>query len=158
MEICDTYDASGNRTGRTVIRGAELPDGEYYLAVHVWIRNEQGDYLIQQRAPHLIYPGVWASTAGMVQAGEDSMTGAIREIAEELGIQTTPAQFKPLMRLCTDNRVEDVWLVDLPNTTTATVTLGPEVTDWRWAAKSTLRQMIQSGSFYAYSYFDQLPD
>lgn len=158
MEICDIYDASGSRTGRTVIRGTELAAGEYYLAVHVWIRDEQGNYLIQQRAPHLIYPGVWATTAGMVQAGEDSITGAIREIAEEVGVPVNPAQFTPLLRLNTDDRIEDVWLIHVSNASAAAVILGPEVTDWRWASKNTLRQMIHSGDFFAYSYFDQLPE
>lgn len=55
VEICDVVDEFGTRTGRVVTRGTELAVDEFYLAVHVWIRDENGEYLIQRRAPHLEY-------------------------------------------------------------------------------------------------------
>ena len=77
--MCAVVDEQGAPSGRTVARGAPLAPGEYFLVVHVWIRDEAGDYLVQQRAhDRATDPGVWAVTAGYVQAGEDSLSAALR--------------------------------------------------------------------------------
>src|SRR5260221_4806945 len=111
MELCDLVDELGARTGRTAARGTALAPGEYYLVVHVWIQDEAGDYLVQQRAhDRATDPGVWATTAGYVQAGEDSLAAAVRETHEELRLQLQPTQFRWLKRHALDDRVEDVLL------------------------------------------------
>ena len=38
-EIWDLYDADGRRTGRTMQRGEEVPEGMYHLCVHIWPVN-----------------------------------------------------------------------------------------------------------------------
>ena len=87
IELLDLYTANGERTGRTAPRGTPPAPGELYLVVHVWIRDEAGRYLIQQRAHHLPdAPGIWAVTAGHLQAGEDSLAAALRETREEVGL------------------------------------------------------------------------
>src|SRR4051794_21644434 len=111
MEWCDVVDAQGAPTGRTVARGTVLAAGEHYRVVHVWIRDEAGDYLVQQRAhDRPVDPGVWAVTAGYVQAGEDSQSAALRETCEELGLPLRPDQLQRLHQHALDNRVEDIWL------------------------------------------------
>jgi len=45
VEICDVVDEFGTRTGRVVTRGTELAPREFYLVVHVWIRDENSNYL-----------------------------------------------------------------------------------------------------------------
>ncbi len=64
-------------------------DGLWHKSVHVWIVNDKNQILLQQRcAEKKFYPNVWDSSfAGHVGAGEDSITSAIREGEEELGIQ-----------------------------------------------------------------------
>lgn len=159
MEMCDVLDASGTRTGRTVARGTKLADGEYYLVVQIWIRSESGEYLIQRRAlDHTSAPGMWATTAGQVLAGEESIPGAIREVNEELGLQLSPAPFKRFDRLAQNNLMQDIWLVEVSQDSIGTPEMGTEVMAWKWASKNEIRQMIKQGEFFAYSYFDQLPD
>ena len=158
MEICDVYDESGQHTGQRVARGTRLQAGHYYLAVNIWIRNESGEYLIQQRALHLkSAPGIWATTVGYVIAGEESLAGAIREVMEELNLQLSPVQLRHFDRFRTPPRIEDVWMADILSNA-----MGPEagedVADWKWASKEEIRQMIRDGVFFAYSYFDQLPE
>ncbi len=158
MEICDVFDESGTHTGRTAVRGTELRQGEYYLVVQVWMRDEMGEYLVQQRAlNHISAPGIWATTAGYVLAGEESISGAVREVEEELGLRLSTDDMRRLMRLRMENRIEDVWLAAVTKASTAPV-IGPEVADWKWASKAELQQMIRSGEFFAYSYFDELPE
>ncbi|MBZ0315318.1 MAG: NUDIX domain-containing protein [Anaerolineae bacterium] len=159
MELCDIFDASGTWTGRTVARGTELPPGEYYRVVQVWIRNENGDYLVQQRALHLVSgPGMWATTAGYVLTGEESVAGAVREVREELGLELTPSQFRLFDRMAMNHLLQDIWLVEVSSAEIGQPMLGPEVADWQWASKNALARMIEAHAFFAYSYFARLPD
>jgi len=159
MELCDIVDEFGTRTGRTVKRGTKLTPGEFILVVHVWIRDETGRYLIQQRAFDLRDdPGVWATTAGHVQAGEDSLAGAIREAQEELGLQLAAAQFRRLDQLKMKNRIEDLWLFEVSRNSLGAPTVGPEVADWKWVSKAELEHLASQGDFFAYSYLGDLPE
>ncbi|MBZ0299537.1 MAG: NUDIX domain-containing protein [Anaerolineae bacterium] len=125
----------------------------------MWIRNEAGQYLIQQRAPHLISaPGIWATTAGYVQAGEDSLTAALREVHEELGLRLSPDSFRRFERLVGNHLMQDIWLVDVIRCSVGTPIMGLEVADWQWASKNEITHMIGYGDFFAYSYFDRLPE
>jgi 8-oxo-dGTP diphosphatase len=155
MEICNIVDELGNRTGRVVTRGMNLAPGEFYPVVHVWIRDKLSNYLIQQRAFHLASsPGAWAVTVGYVLAGEDSISGAIREVKEELGIQLSSSQLKLIDRHTMENRVEDVWLADISRSSMGSPILGPEVADWKWVSKAELEQMVNQNDFFRYSYFN----
>ena len=157
METCDIVDESGNRTGLVAPRGSELSPGEFFPVVHVWIRDEFGNYLIQQRAFHRPSdPGVWAVTAGYVLEGEDSLPGAIREVEEELGIQLSPSHLKRFDRHALENRLEDIWLADISRSSMSTPALGPEVADWKWVSKVELEQMVSRNDFFRYSYFDNI--
>jgi len=159
MELCDIVDEFGTRTGRAVTRGTKLTPGEFILVVHVWIRDETGRYLIQQRALNLKDdPGIWATTAGHVQSGEDSLAGAIREAGEEVGLQLAPTQFRRLDRLKMGHRIEDLWLAEVSRTAISAPTLGPEVADCKWVSKAELEQLASQGDFFAYSYLGDLPE
>ena len=127
--------------------------------VHVWIRDEAGDYLVQQRAhDRATNPGVWAVTAGYVQAGEDSLAAARRETLEELGLSLLPDQFRLLERHALDDRVEDIWLATVTRAALGSPQAGAEVADWKWASKTVLSELIGRGEFFGYSYFGSLPD
>jgi len=158
MEMCDVVDEQGAATGRCVARGTPLRPGDYYLVVHVWIQDESGAYLVQQRAfDRPTDPGVWATTAGQVQAGEDGLAAALREVSEELGLDLTPAHFRRLMRHAMEDRVEDIWLATVTRAVLGPPRPGPEVADWKWASKAMLIDLARRGEFFGYSYLDKLP-
>jgi 8-oxo-dGTP pyrophosphatase MutT (NUDIX family) len=157
VETCDIVDGFGNRTGRVATRGTYLAAGEFYPVVHVWIRDEFRNYLIQQRAFHLASgPGIWATTVGYVLAGEESVSAAIREVQEELGIQIFPLHLKRIDRHALENRVEDVWLADVLSSSIGTPIPGTEVADWKWVSTVELQQLVSQNDFFRYSYFDHL--
>lgn len=60
-----------------------------HRAVHVWLIDERDRVLLQMRSPNKDqYPSTWTSSAsGHVDAGEDYGSAAVRELAEELGLQ-----------------------------------------------------------------------
>ena len=159
MELWDVLTAEGEPTGRTKVRGQKLLSGEYHLFVHIWIQNDKKEYLIQKRADHLEWqPGVWAITGGSVLAGEDSLTGAIRETSEEVGINLQAAQMTFIARLQRFDGFADIWLATGDTHQWGDVHLGPEVSQIRWVTKQQIQQMISNGEFFAFHYLDMLPD
>lgn len=155
VEKWDLYTKYRENTGKEHIRGEELPDGYYYLVVHVWIRNSKGEYLISQRAADCtIFPLKWECTGGSVIKGENSIEGAIRETKEEVGITLLPGQGELLFsKICGEidgtrfNNIMDVWLfnydgeVSLDNATTA------EVADFRWMKTDEIKELYDRGDF-----------
>ena len=94
-EIWDLYNEKRELTGRDQIRGEEIPQGYYHLVVHVWIRNSNGKYLISQRsADRPMNPLKWECVGGSVLKGEDSLSGALRETREEVGLLLSPESGK----------------------------------------------------------------
>lgn len=156
-------DKNRNRTGRTVERGQPMAQDEYHLVVHVWVVTPKGEFLISRRTPNKTFPGMWESSGGSAVAGEDSLTAAIRETREELGISLVPSNgmvFRSYRRQkynCPD--FLDVWLfvqdVSLDN-----VTYQPGETDGAMlATQAQLEDMIKQGRFIGrdiYPYLDEL--
>lgn len=162
MELWDLYDENRVRTGRTMIRGEEIPTDLCHLVVHVWIRNSAGEYLISQRgSDRPTFPLKWECVGGSVVAGEDSLTGAIRETKEEVGVELNPDSGRVVMsktRRIVDgkkyNDILDVWLfrydgpVDLTDATTA------EVAQVRWMTVPQIRAVMDAGELvYTLEYF-----
>lgn len=151
MEKWDLYTEYREKTGKEHIRGIEIPDGFYHLVVHVWIKNNKGQFLVSKRAADRpSNPLMWECTGGSVIKGEDSLNGAIRETKEETGIDLQKENGKLLfskIRKKNYNDIMDVWLfkynggLSLKNATTA------EVAECKWASPEEIRQMYDKGEF-----------
>lgn len=153
MELCDVVDKLGNRTGRVVERGTKLSPEEFYPVIHVWIRDENNNYLIQQRALHReSNPGMWCTTVGYVMSGEESINGAIREVDEELGIRLLQSQLNRIDRHALDNRFEEVWVAEVSKDSIDTPELGDEVADYKWVSRDELELLVNRGEVFRYSY------
>jgi 8-oxo-dGTP diphosphatase len=159
LELWDVLDGDGRRKGRVMVRGDEIQPGDYHLVVHVWIKNDRGEYLIQKRADTVEqWPGVWATTGGSVIAGEDSLSGAVREVKEELGLALDSSTLRRLMRHARRTALVDVWLAEVATEDTSGSYPGPEVSEIMWASKRQIKDMIDSGDFFPYDYLEILPD
>ena len=87
-ELIDIYDAQGRKTGVAERSKAHGDNTLLHRAAHVLVFSADGRLLLQKRSLHKrIQPGKWdASVGGHLAAGEDFLTGARRELAEELGL------------------------------------------------------------------------
>ena len=96
MEYFDVLNDKGEKTGITKPRNEVHRDGDWHRTVHVWIFNPKGDILLQRRSSNKdSNPNkLDLSCGGHLSAGDDSITGAIRELKEELGIDATPSDLK----------------------------------------------------------------
>ena len=86
IEYWDVYDINRNKTGKIIKNIEKLLSNEYHLFVQVWIMNDKGLFLSQQRAKNMKWPLMWCANGGNAKAGEDSYTCAKREIKEELDL------------------------------------------------------------------------
>lgn len=148
LEFWDVVDEHGNRTGRLHERGKPMKRGEYHLSVSVWIVNSNNEFLISQRTPTQIAPNMWETTGGSAIAGEDSLTAALRESNEELGITLDPKNGYIFKSYTYPHSIGDgaayieVWIfrqeVDI-----STVVLQPtETCKAIWTNKEQIKQMI----------------
>jgi len=149
METWDILDENGNKTGRIVERGENLTQGEYHLVVDVWIMNLKNEFLISRRTPSKHPdPGKWNPVCGSAIAGEDSISSALRETKEELGINLDTQNGKLVKRfICDPESIIDVWLFK-QNVDINTVQLQTEETDdIMWATSKMIKQMIDDNDF-----------
>lgn len=94
-EIFDIVDENGNPTGETITRAKAHDEGIRHRTAHIWVvRDNNGEYevLLQKRALNKdSFPGRYdTSSAGHIQAGDEPLESAIRELSEELGILAEP--------------------------------------------------------------------
>lgn len=93
-EYFDILDENGNKTGKIKLRSEVHRDGDWHKSVHIWIINDKGDILLQRRCatkdsnPNMLD----ISCAGHLTAGDESLSGAIRELKEELNLDVKPEE------------------------------------------------------------------
>jgi 8-oxo-dGTP diphosphatase len=112
MEKVDLYNSRRELTGETSERN-NVPEGRYRLSVHVWIRNEENNILIQQRSSdRKIFPNMWTNTGGAVSSGQTSLETAIRELKEELDVNVNTEKLELVCSYKRKTDFVDVWLLN----------------------------------------------
>ena len=140
-EYWDLYDANRNPLGRTIKRGDAFGEGEYYVCCEIWIQNSKGQLLVTQRHPNKKAGGQWEFTGGGVLAGETTEQAAVRELAEETGIDAEENELSLLEVYQHKNYFMDIFVLkkDLDITT---LSLQPEeVVDAKWVSPEELLAM-----------------
>jgi len=132
MELWDLYTADRTLTGQQIERGQKVEKGK----------------------------GLWAITGGSVIAGENSEQGLIREIDEELGIQLTfNEDFKIWDSYAKYDCIFDIWVLRWTDKyEKLKIVPGEEVSDYKWASKEDIFNMIENGNFHDYKkeYFNTI--
>lgn len=154
MEIWDLYNKNREIIG-SQIRGEPIPDNAYHLVAHIWIKNKKGEFLISRRSEtRPTHPLLWECPGGSVLKGENSLSGALRETKEEVGIDLKPNTGTLIFSKIYDttdnkrlNAILDVWLfnydgdVDLKKATTN------EVCDIKWMTKEEIKKCFDEKQF-----------
>lgn len=158
MELWNIYDKYRHMTDRIHERGKEMKPGDHHLAVHVWIVNDDGQYLIQRRQPWKMgFPNMWdCSAAGSAIMGDDSEQAAIREAKEEIGIDLDMERAERLFTVKFPVGFDDIWLVRQNIAIEELQLQEEEVADAKWASEEEIKEMVKNDEFIPFNYFDLL--
>ncbi len=151
MELWDLYDNQRRLIGKTHFRGKIIPEGCYHLVVHVWIRNSKGEYLISQRSANRpTFPLMWECVGGSALHGEDSLSAALREVKEEVGIALEPQNGKVIHSLIgriinsvRSSDILDVWLFQYDGDVLLTDATSDEVTQVQWMTFKQINHLFK---------------
>jgi len=148
MELIDIYDKNGNKIDTARPKEQPLKDGEYKLAVGMWIVNDEGQIFLTKRAPEKRYmPNKWENPAGHVQSGEDCIAAIIRELKEETGLTVTPEQITFFGASCAAPYLGRDYGVRM-NFDLSVIQLQPgETSDAKWVSFEEFRKMLNEDAF-----------
>ena len=144
-EILDIYDGERKMLGYTKRRGEPLNDGEFIVAVGIWIVDGNGKLLITKRSMQKRYaPGKWENTGGHLKHGEEPVAAVIRELYEETGIKVAREDVRFLGTSKAAPFFGDNFIAFVNDTSGIKLQPG-ETSDARWVSLNELEQMMQSG-------------
>jgi len=160
MEYWDIYDKDRNKTGKIIKRGERMLEGEFHLIVHIWIKNSNNEFLIQQRSEKVKNPLVWSATGGSAVAGEDSFTAALREAREELGLDLTNEKGYlfdiDIYEEDGQQYISDTYLYFMDLKVEDLKLQKEEVKQAKFEKMSVIKKMMAEGNFFIYEYLDKL--
>lgn len=156
-EHWDLYDGAGQKTGKIHLRGTKVPEGCFHKVVHIWIQNSKGELLMQKRSDKVDNcPGEWAATGGSVQAGEEPLISAVRELSEELGIMVTAEELQYCLMVRRKDAFCYVYLVKKDIPVDALTLQECEVAAAEWMSVETIERMVEEGTMHRYVYREML--
>ena len=172
-EMLNVVDENGEQTGDLVGREEAHEKGIRHRTAHVWLYREKNgsvQLLLQKRSEHKDYPGCYdISAAGHLRAGESSLSCALRELGEELGITADEKDLhrcgkrvfcfrgktkngRPFM----DNQVSDVYLLRCEKEETEFSLDADETEEVRWFFFSDCFEKVKSNGFRHCIYTEEL--
>ena len=153
MELWDVLDKERNLTGETMERGW-LKKGQFHLIVNVWIQNDEGKFLISKRTGNKRWPHLWGCTIGSAIKGDDSITTALKETTEELGITLNEKEgylFKEYINYVNDDKdcgeFIDVYIFNQNVNLKDIILQEEETVDVMWASKEEILTMMENNEF-----------
>ncbi len=162
IELWDIYDINRKKTGRTVERGKPMAQDEYHIVVNVWIRGSDGKWLISKRSPNKHYGNLWECCGGSAIAGEESISAALREAKEELGIELATENghlfTSAIRQYRTFPDFLDVWVFHHDCDISNIVLQDGETCDAKWATSEEILEMERTGEFIPMNVFPYMID
>ena len=144
MELVDKYDNKRRPLNKTSERRDKI-DGEYRLSTHIWIINSNG-ILIQKRAiTKKKNPDKWSIHGGAVDAGETTLSAAIRETHEEVGIDLSEDDLELMISYKHKYTITDVYLTKKEIPIEAVTIQKEEVQEAKYVSFEEFEQMILDG-------------
>ena len=129
-------------------RGQPIPNGLNKLSVHVWIVNDNGEYLLQQRVNTAKkFPNMWGQTGGGAIAGESSWDTCVRETVEELGLTPDPEKSVLVGTIKRPMDFVDIWLVHSNANISEIKPQASEVQSVKWATLADIQHMQNDNEF-----------
>ena len=155
-EMLDVFDIDGNHLG---VKPRSFCHSEnpqvYHKAVWIWIKNDNGQLLVQKRAlTKKKSPGKWdMPSAGHVDAGETPLNTCVRETKEELGINASENDFIFLKQIINKKGWElaQVYLLKTNVNENEIKIQSEEVAEVKWLNYTDFVKLLYSEDFCTHS-------
>ena len=147
MEYWDLFNGKREKINKLHLRSGDLNElnpGEYHIVVNIWIMNDKNELIITQRHPDKMFPLKWKCSGGSLIAGEDSITGALREVEEEIGIKIKRENGKLIFTRKRKTDFKDTYLFRENINIKETKLQENEVIDIKWVTKEKLIEMLKN--------------
>lgn len=161
IEYIDVLDENGISTGQIATRNEVYKLGIWHRIVLVAIISKEKKVLLQQRQDNKkIYPGMWdISVGGHVSSGQNSISAAIREVREEVGLhfskKISVEKFRYMLSYrfinnfengMIDNQFDDFFILELDSTANETKIefQKEEVKSVKWVSLQELEWLIKN--------------
>lgn len=118
------------------------------MVVHVCLFNTKGEILLQKRVNNKpLWPGMWDfSSGGAAIVGERSEDAAERELFEELALQISLAESRPILTVHFDQGFDDYYVVDISDEQIEEIRFqSSEIDEIRWCSYDEVMSLIESG-------------
>ncbi len=142
FDVVDANDQVIDRRTRREVHALNL----LHRATHVMVYNLEGHLFLQRRSMKKdTFPGCWdSSCSGHLDAGEDYLTAARRELGEEIGWYNTTMPLRPVIKLPASPETGYEFIqVYLLGPTIGPFDLNPEeISEARWVLPVELDVMI----------------
>ena len=154
-EMLDIYTRDGKYIGKETktVCHKENP-GFYHKPAWIMIINSNNEVLLQKRASvKKNNPNKWdIAAAGHVQAGEEVLDGAIREVYEELGVKTERDEYRFVLEYILDFTYEIAQLFILrKDLKISDLKLKEdEVSEVKWVPFEEFKKLFSSSMFVDY--------
>ena len=97
MELINIVDENGNFTGKIMDKEEARNQNLLHWEVAMFIINDKKQTLLQKRSPNKRFnANKWGLCAGHVDKGESLEQAALREMKEEIGLETSIKDLKVL--------------------------------------------------------------
>jgi isopentenyl-diphosphate delta-isomerase type 1 len=144
-ELFDVVDLDDRVTGQALRREVHARH-LLHRAIHVLVHDPDGKLFLQRRSLSKdTFPGCWdSSCSGHVDAGEDYLSAAWRELGEELGWQDISLPLRPLLKLNASAETGHEFIqIFLLGPLSGPFDLNPEeITEGRWIVPDELDILI----------------
>ncbi len=132
----------------------ELTDDDCWRVVAIWVTDENGNILLQQRSlDKKIGPGVWsAATEGTIELQDSPEETAVRELEEELGLKIQQEDLTASTKVHYKDpafgwRIKYGYLLTIAHSRTSEIVLQEdEVSQIKWLSPSELREFIKNNT------------
>ena len=101
-------------------------------------------------------PGEWAATGGSVQVGEEPLTTAVRELAEELGLEVSAEELQYCLTVRRKNTFCYVYVLKKDIPTEELSLQESEVAAAKWMSWERMTEMVAEGTMHRYVYQDMM--
>lgn len=146
MEILDLYDDNFNKLNETIVRGSKPDKGKNIMLSVAYIVNKSNEYLIQKTSKEK--GSKYSSTGGHVTHNEDGLSTIIRELKEELDIDTNSNKIKHITIFKYPNKslIFNVYLLEIDNINNIKLQ-HEEVESIEWMNKDEIMKLINDNKF-----------